>query len=205
MSRSLAMAKPYEYYHGGLTRPEVVRANYRAWSRQGQTRAWMLKNITNVDGRVDADEYFWMDEHVSQMFWQMVRKLLRLAPRFGQMLEFNANFYEKDQEQILEHIRKVHWASMQQIDDDRSHTVIYRHVERLYNDAKEQLRGARPTPEVEAEGRRQKAQQIRLNERRLRRQRETGEYLPPVPQPWELDSDDELIPDRQQVYDRDEW
>lgn len=139
---------PYEHWHGGLTRPEVIRALYRKWSREGQTRVWMLRNITNIDGSVDREELGWMDEHVTQMFYQMVRKLLRLAPRFGKMLDFNERFYEKSQDQILEHIRKVHWAKMQQIDDDSSHTVIFRHVERLYNDAQEQLRDAVPPPEL---------------------------------------------------------
>jgi len=180
---------PYEHFHGGLTRPEVTRALFRKWSREGQTRAWMLKNITNVDGRVDAEELAWMDDHVTQMFYQMVRKLLRLAPRFGQMLDFNERFYEKSQEEILEHIRKVHWARMQQIDDDPSHTTIYRHVERLYNDAQEQLSGAGPTPELQELVRRQRQKTIEANEMRLRQQAREGRRLPPVQMPWEIFDD----------------
>jgi len=123
---------PYEHYHDGMTRPEFIRAQYRKWSRQGQTREWMLKNITNADGRVDPEEYDWMDQHVSQMFYQMVRKLLRLSPQFGHMLDFISRASERSQDEVLEHLRKQLWAKMQQIDDDRSHTELYIKLEQLY-------------------------------------------------------------------------
>jgi len=131
---------PYEHWHQGMTRPEVTRALYRKWSREGQTRQWILKNITNIDGTVDAEEYGWMDAHVSQMFFQMVRKLLRLSPHFGYMLEIIERVSGRSQEQTLEHIRKQLWAKMQQIDDDSSHTELYIKVEQLYFTFDQQLR-----------------------------------------------------------------
>lgn len=199
------MAQPYEYRHGGLTRPEVVRARYRLWSRQGQTRGWMLNNIRLHDGTIDAEELYWMDQHVDQMFWQMVRKLYRDNPGWARMLEFIENFYEVPQHEMLERIKRQYWSFMQVWSDDRQHTGLWQKIHELYQSARDQLVGAVATPENAAELRRQRDQQIRLNERRLRRQAQTGEYQPPVPQPWELDEEDELIPDRQQVYDREDW
>jgi len=137
---------PYEHYHQGMTRPEVTRALYRKWSREGQTRQWMLKNITGIDGRVNAEEYAWMDDHVKQMFFQMVRKLLRLSPHFGYMLEIIERVSGRSQEDTLEHIRKQLWAKMQQIDDDRSHTELYKKVEQLYFTFDQQLRDQSSNP-----------------------------------------------------------
>jgi len=137
---------PYEHFHGGMTRPEVIRALYRKWSREGQTRQWMLKNITNIDGTVDREELQWMDEHVSQMFYQMVRKLLRLSPHFGYMLEIIERVSGRSQAQTLEHIRKQLWAKMQTIDDDSSHTELYIKVEQLYFTFDQQLRDATSNP-----------------------------------------------------------
>jgi len=131
---------PYEHFHGGLTRPEVTRALYRQWSRQGQTREWMLKNVTNMDGRVDVDEHQWMDEHVKQMFYQMVRKLLRMSPRFGEMLDLISRASGRSQEEVLEQVRRQLWAKMQQIDDDPSHTEIFINVERKYFTFEQQQR-----------------------------------------------------------------
>jgi len=137
---------PYEHWHGGLTRPEVIRGLYRKWSREGQTRAWMLKNVTNVDGRIDVEEFGWMDAHVSQMFYQMVRKLLRVAPHFGNMLDVIERASGRTQDQVLEHIRKQLWAKMQQIDDDPSHTELYKKVQQLYFTFEQQLRDATFNP-----------------------------------------------------------
>jgi len=137
---------PYEHFHGGMTRPEVIRGLYRKWSREGQTREWMLKNITNMDGRIDYDELNWMDDHVKQMFYQMVRKLLRMAPPFGRMLDVIERGSGKSQDQVLEHVRKQLWAKMQQIDDDSSHTEIYRKIQQLYFTFEAQLRDAAPNP-----------------------------------------------------------
>jgi len=131
---------PYEHYHQGMTRPEVIRSLYRKWSREGQTRQWMLKNITDMSGEVNKEEYDWMEDHVKQMFFQMVRKLLRVAPHFGYMLDIIERVSGRTQEQTLEHIRKQLWAKMQQIDDDPSHTEIYKKVESLYFTFEQQLR-----------------------------------------------------------------
>jgi len=145
---NLAHVKPYEHFHGGQSRPDVVRALYRKWSREGQTRAWMLKNITNMDGKVDSEEYGWMDDHVKQMMYQMVRHLARVAPHFNTMLDLIERVSGRSQESVLEHIRKQLWAKMQQIDDDRSHTELYKKVQSLYFTYERQLQDASSNAET---------------------------------------------------------
>jgi len=143
---NIAHAKPYEHFHGGMTRPDVVRANYRRWSREGQTREWILRNITNMDGELDRDEHYWMDAHVSQMFDQMVRKLHSESQHFTEMLNQVVLGSGRTQAAVLEHIRKQLWAKMQQIDDDPSHTEIYKKVKALYDKYEQEQRDATFNP-----------------------------------------------------------
>lgn len=113
------------------SRDDWVRAQYRAASRNGLSKE-------GFEGRYRGADMIIMDAHVSQMFYQMVRKLLHMSPTFGQMLTSISENSGREQDDVLEHLRKMLWTKMQQIDDDPSHTLIYKHVERLHFEFMEQ-------------------------------------------------------------------
>jgi len=104
-------------------RDEWARAQYRAASRAGVTRA-------EFEARYSHGDMLVMDAHVDQIFWQMVRHEMRTNRKFVSQMEFIANFYELPQHEFLERIKKRYWAQMQLMTDDRSHrqflTEIFR-------------------------------------------------------------------------------
>ena len=86
-----------------LGRDDWVKAQYRAMSRGGaKTKAYFEGHFQARDVRV-------MDEHVDQMFWQMVRMELRKpGSKLQKWLEFIENYYEVPQHEFLERIKKRH-------------------------------------------------------------------------------------------------
>lgn len=132
---------PYVEFHG-MTRPEVVRAKYRKYSRQGQPKAWLLREFND-------EEIHWVDAHVDQMFWQMVRHELRTNPEFQSRLEFISDHYKVPQHEFLERIKKRHWAQMQVWTDDRQHRAFLTEVFRAWRAAKVAAREADPAYDEE--------------------------------------------------------
>jgi len=102
-----------------VSKTEWARAQYRAASRAGLTKAAIEARYNYGDVRI-------MDEHVDQMFWQMVRHQLRTNPTFNMQLEFIESFYELPQHEFLNRIKSRYWAQMQKWTDDRQHSAFGR-------------------------------------------------------------------------------
>jgi len=120
-----------------ISRDDWARAQYRAASRGGMTKAAFEANYRHADMLV-------MDAHVDQMFWQMVRHELRSNPTFKMQLEFIENFYELPQHEFLLRIKTRFWALMQQWTDDRRHLAFRTEVMRAYKAAKDQIEDVDP-------------------------------------------------------------
>jgi len=100
-----------------VSKTEWARAQYRAASRAGLTKAQIEARYNYGDVRI-------MDEHVDQMFWQMVRHQLRTNPTFNMQLQFIESFYELPQHEFLHRIKTRYWAQMQKWTDDRQHQAF---------------------------------------------------------------------------------
>jgi len=111
---------------------EWARAQYRAASRAGATKAQM-------ESRYNHSDLVVMDAHVDQMFWQMVRHELRSNPQVTQWLEFIESYYEMPQHEFLERIKKRYWAQMQKWTDDRRHQAFLTELMRAYRAAKAEI------------------------------------------------------------------
>jgi len=120
-----------------VSKTEWARAQYRAASRAGMTKAQIEARYNYGDVRI-------MDEHVDQMFWQMVRHQLRTNPTFNVQLQFIESFYEVPQHEWLTRIKNRFWAQMQLWTDDRRHTKFLTEVFRAYRAAKEQIADVDP-------------------------------------------------------------
>lgn len=120
-----------------VSRDDWARAQYRAASRAGRTKKWFQDTFQHGDMRV-------MDEHVAQMFWQMVREEQRTNPKFDSQMQFIASFYEMPQHEFLERLMARHWAQMQPMTDDRSHRVFLLEVFRAWRAAKDQIEDVDP-------------------------------------------------------------
>jgi len=120
-----------------VSRDDWARAQYRAASRAGVTKAHFERTYRHADMLV-------MDAHVDQIFWQMVRHELRSNPTFKMQLEFIENFYELPQHEFLLRIKTRFWALMQQWTDDRRHMAFRTEVMRAYKAAKEQIEDVDP-------------------------------------------------------------
>jgi len=120
-----------------IGRDEWVRAQYRAASRGGATKAQIEQRFNHSDMQI-------MDAHVDQMFWQMVRHELRTNPTFDMQLQFIERFYELPQHEFLLRIKTRFWALMQQWTDDRRHMAFRTEVMRAYKAAKEQIEDVDP-------------------------------------------------------------
>jgi len=130
-----------------VSKTEWARAQYRAASRAGLTKAQIEARYHYGDVRI-------MDEHVDQMFWQMVRHQLRTNPTFNMQLQFIESFYELPQHEFLHRIKTRYWAQMQKWTDDRQHQAFRTEVFRAYRAAKEQIADVDPAND---ERRRQQA------------------------------------------------
>lgn len=120
-----------------ISRDDWARAQYRAASRAGMTKAAFEANYRHADMLV-------MDAHVDQIFWQMVRHELRSNPTFNMQLQFIESFYELPQHEFLLRIKSRFWALMQQWTDDRRHLAFRTEVMRAYKAAKEQIEDVDP-------------------------------------------------------------
>ena len=148
-----------------VSKTEWARAQYRAASRAGLTKAQIEARYNYGDVRI-------MDEHVDQMFWQMVRHQLRTSPTFNMHLQFIESFYEVPQHEFLNRIKMRYWAQMQKWTDDRRHQAFQTEVFRAYRAAKEQIEDVDPANDerrahqawLEADARRFAARQWRERE-----------------------------------------
>jgi len=120
-----------------FSRDDWARAQYRAASRAGVTKAQFERTYRHSDMQV-------MDAHVDQMFWQMVRHELRTNPTFNMQMQFIEQFYELPQHEFLLRIKTRFWALMQQWTDDRRHMAFRTEVMRAYKAAKEQIEDVDP-------------------------------------------------------------
>jgi len=120
-----------------VSKDEWARAQYRAASRAGLTKAQIEARYNYGDVRV-------MDQHVDQMFWQMVRHQLRTNPTFNMQLQFIESFYELPQHEFLNRIKTRYWAQMQKWTDDRQHQAFRTEVFRAYRSAKQQIEDVDP-------------------------------------------------------------
>jgi len=71
---------------------EWVKSQYRAASRRGLTKE-------DIRSRYAGEDLAVMDEHVNQMFWQMVRPLLELMQRHAQDEREEAEAYLRMEEE----------------------------------------------------------------------------------------------------------
>lgn len=120
-----------------ISRDDWARAQYRAASRAGVTKAQFERAYRYSDMQV-------MDAHVDQIFWQMVRHEMRTNPTFRMQMEFIENFYELPQHEFLLRIKTRFWALMQQWTDDSRHIAFRTEVMRAYKAAKEQIEDVDP-------------------------------------------------------------
>jgi len=115
-----------------IGRDEWVRAQYRAASRGGATKAQIEQRFNHSDMQI-------MDAHVDQMFWQMVRHEARTNPTYNRQMEFIENFYELPQHEFLLRIKSRFWALMQQWTDDKKHRQFLQEIYRAWHAAQMQL------------------------------------------------------------------
>jgi len=117
-----------------LSRDDWIKAQYRAMSRSG------AKSKAYFEGHFQARDVRIMDEHVDQMFWQMVRMELRKpGSKLQKWLEFIESYYEVPQHEFLDRIKKRHWALMQVWTDDRDHRSFLQEVYRAWHAAQEAI------------------------------------------------------------------
>jgi len=121
LARAAAQAAP-----AGPGKIEGVRAQYRAASRAGLSKAEIQRRYTNADVAI-------MDQHVDQMFWQMVRHELRVNPQFANEMQDIQRLYNEPQHEFLERIKNRFWAKMQQWTDDRNHVQFLKEIYRAWH------------------------------------------------------------------------
>jgi len=115
-----------------ISRDEWVRAQYRAASRGGATKAEIESRFTHSDLKV-------MDDHVMQMFWQMVRHEMRTNPKYNQQMQFIASFYELPEHEFLIRLARRFWAQMQRMTDDKTHGTFLQEIYRAWHAAQMQI------------------------------------------------------------------
>jgi len=115
-----------------VTRDEWARAQYRAASRAGATKELIHQRYQYRDLRV-------MDEHVDQIFWQMVRHEMRTNATFNQQMQLIEGYYELPQHEFLERIKNRFWALMQQMTDDKKHRLFLQEIYRAWHAAMEAI------------------------------------------------------------------
>jgi len=100
---------------------EWVKSQYRAASRRGLTKE-------DIRSRYAGEDLAVMDEHVNQMFWQMVRHEVRTNKTFVTNLQFIEEHEGTPQHEVLQRIMQRFWAKMQQWDDDKKHSGLIMEV-----------------------------------------------------------------------------
>jgi len=121
LARAAAQAAP-----AGPGKIEGVRAQYRAASRAGLSKADIQRRYTNADVAI-------MDQHVDQMFWQMVRHELRVNAQFANEMQDIQRLYNQPQHEFLERIKNRFWAKMQEWTDDRNHVQFLKEIYRAWH------------------------------------------------------------------------
>jgi len=173
-----------------VSKTEWARAQYRAASRAGMKKEQIEARYNYSDVRI-------MDEHVDQMFWQMVRHQLRTNPTLNMQLQFIESFYEVPQHEWLNRVKTRYWAQMQKWTDDRRHMNFLTEVLRAFRAAKEQIADVDPAND---EGRAHQAWLAADAQRFVSRQQRDQQALERdaiEPQLWRaLDEEDEDAEDR---------
>jgi len=105
---------------------EGVRAQYRHASRAGLTKSEIYSRYTNSDLAI-------MEEHVDQMFDQMVRHEYATNPTFVRNMQFIEVHYRKSAAAFLNAIKNRFWAHMQKWTDDKSHRAFLTEIYRAYH------------------------------------------------------------------------
>jgi len=116
----------------GPGKVEGVRAQYRAASRAGLTKS-------EIYGRYRGSDLEIMEQHVDQMFDQMVRHEYATNATFRRNMQFITGFYEKTAAQFLDAIKNRYWAQMQVWTDDKKHTAFLQEVYRAWHAGQVQI------------------------------------------------------------------
>jgi len=127
-----ALARELAASNMGPGKIEGVRAQYRAASRAGLTKSEIYSRFRGSDLEI-------MEDHVDQIFDQMVRHEYATNPTFVRNMQFIEVHYRKDAGAFLNAIKNRFWAQMQKWTDDKKHKAFLTEIYRAWHAGQVQI------------------------------------------------------------------